>query len=77
LALSPPTPSLQNARIKVALNRLRVADYPGAGMHRVLIDFYARNQLPGQPEDLHLPGAGGGAGADRGLSDLRRPQRRQ
>lgn len=46
--------SLKNARIKITLNRLRIADYPGSGAHRVLIDFYARNQVPGQPEDLHF-----------------------
>jgi hypothetical protein len=42
--------SLKNARIKIALNALRVADYPGGGTHRVLFDFYARNQVPGGSE---------------------------
>ena len=46
--------SLKGARLKIALNRLRVADYPGRGMHRILFDFYARNQVPGQVEDLHF-----------------------
>ena len=46
--------SLKNRRIKIALNALRVADYPGGGTHRVLFDFYARNHVPGATEDLHF-----------------------
>ncbi len=46
--------SLKDQRIKIALNGLRVADYPGGGTHRVLLDFYARNQVPGASEDLHF-----------------------
>jgi hypothetical protein len=46
--------SLKNRRIKIALNALRVADYPGGGTHRVLFDFFARNQVPGAAEDLHF-----------------------
>src|SRR5262249_10549631 len=46
--------SLKGARIKVTLDRVRVAAYPGGGMHRVLCDFYARNQLDGGVEDLHF-----------------------
>jgi hypothetical protein len=45
--------SLRNSRIKITLDRLRVADYPGSGMHRILFDFYAQNQLPGEVESLH------------------------
>lgn len=47
-------PALRNGRVKITLNQLRVADYPGAGHHRVLFDFYARNQLPGGAEELHF-----------------------
>jgi hypothetical protein len=47
-------PSLKHGRIKISLNRLRIADYPGFGTHRVLIDFYARNQVPENVEDLHF-----------------------
>ncbi len=47
-------PTLKNGRIRVTLNRLRVADYPGSGMHRVLFDFYAQNQVPGTTEELHF-----------------------
>jgi len=46
--------TLKNGRIKITLDRLRVADYPGGSTHRVLFDFYARNQVPGQPEHLHF-----------------------
>ena len=50
-------PSLKNARVNIALNALRIADYPGGGTHRVLFDFYARNQIPGAAEDLHFNAA--------------------
>jgi hypothetical protein len=49
-----PQPHLKNTRIKITLNRLRVAGYPGGGTHRVLFDFYAQNQLPGVTEELHI-----------------------
>jgi hypothetical protein len=45
---------LKNSRLKIALNRLRVANYPGGGVHQVLFDFYAQNQLPGEVEHLHF-----------------------
>ncbi len=46
--------SLRGARITIALNRLRVADYPGRGAHRILFDFYAQNQTASGGEDLHF-----------------------
>jgi len=46
--------SLKNNRIKITLDRLRVAAYPGKGPHRVLFDFYAQNQVPGTIEHLHF-----------------------
>jgi hypothetical protein len=46
--------SLKNSRIKITLDRLRVAAYPGRGTHRVLFDFYAQNQVPGEAEHLHF-----------------------
>ena len=46
--------TLKNGRLRITLNRLRVADYPGGGVHRVLFDFYAQNQLQGQSEELHF-----------------------
>jgi hypothetical protein len=49
-----PDSSLKGARIKITLDRLRVADYPGRGTHRILFDFYAQNQVPGNVEHLHF-----------------------
>lgn len=49
-----PDAGLKKSRIKITLNRLRIADYPGGGTHRVLFDFYAQNQVPGGPENLHF-----------------------
>jgi len=46
--------SLKNGRVRITLNRLRVADYPGRGVHRVLFDFYAQNQVPDLTEELHF-----------------------
>ena len=46
--------TLKNSQLKITLNRLRIADYPGRGIHRILVDFYGRNQVPGQTEDLHF-----------------------
>jgi hypothetical protein len=46
--------SLKNSRIKITLDRLRVADYPGGSTHHVLFDFYAQNQVEGDVEHLHF-----------------------
>jgi hypothetical protein len=46
--------TLKSSRIRITLDRLRVADYPGGGTHRVLFDFYAQNQVPGDVEHLHF-----------------------
>jgi hypothetical protein len=61
--------SLKNSNIKITLDRLRVFDYPGGGIHTVLFDFYAQHQTstPGQTQDLHFTQKyrvhqGGGAG---------------
>jgi len=45
---------LTSDRIDIALNRLRVAAYPGSGIHRILFDFYAQNALEDQVEDVHF-----------------------
>lgn len=50
----PADESLRGARVRVTLDRLRVADYPGSGTHHVLFDFYAQNQVPGDVEHLHF-----------------------
>jgi hypothetical protein len=46
--------SLKNSRIKITLDRLRVADYPGGSRHHVLFDFYAQNQVADDIEHLHF-----------------------
>jgi len=46
--------TLKGARVKVTLDGLRVADYPGRGMHRIWFDFAARNQTRHGPEQLHF-----------------------
>jgi hypothetical protein len=49
-----PDTSLRQGRITIKLDRLRVAAYPGGGMHRVLFDFAAQNRLQNETEDLHF-----------------------
>jgi len=49
-----PDPSLRGARVRVTLDRLRVAQYPGGGTHLVLFDFAARNPAPGEAGELHF-----------------------
>jgi hypothetical protein len=46
--------SLQNSRIKITLARLRAFDYPGRGLHRILLDFQAQNQVQDQTQALHF-----------------------
>jgi hypothetical protein len=61
--------SLMNKNIKITLDRLRVFEYPGDGMHTILFDFYAQHQAAttGESQDLHFTQnyrvrQGGGAG---------------
>jgi hypothetical protein len=49
-----PDPTLQGSQVKITLDRLRVASYPGRGTHNVLFDFYAQNQLTLATEHLHF-----------------------
>ncbi len=49
-----PDHTLKNRRIKITLDGLRVADYPGRGIHRVLMDFYAQNHRAAGVEHLHF-----------------------
>lgn len=46
--------TLKNKRIKITLDHLRVAAYPGGGTHRVLLDFYGQNQAANNVEHLHF-----------------------
>ena len=50
----PTDPALKKARVKITLDRLRAASYPGRGIHHVLVHFYAQNQIPERTEDLSL-----------------------
>ena len=49
-----PHETLKGGRIKLTLDGLRVADYPGRGTHHVLFDFAARNQTGKTTEQLHF-----------------------
>lgn len=46
--------SLKQARLRITLNRLRIAGYPGRGAHRILLHFFAQNQVPGKVEPVHF-----------------------
>jgi hypothetical protein len=50
----PADPTLKRTRLKITLDRLRVANYPGGGVHRVLLHFFARNQVAGRTEPAHF-----------------------
>jgi hypothetical protein len=50
----PAEPTLKQARIKITLDRLRAASYPGKGTHHVLVHFFAQNQVLEKREDLHF-----------------------
>jgi len=45
---------LRGARIKVTLDRLRIARYPGGGMHHVLLHCFIQNQLAERTEAAHF-----------------------
>lgn len=45
---------LKKTRIRVTLDALRIEEYPGSGMHHVLFDFYAQNQIRPAPEHIHF-----------------------
>jgi hypothetical protein len=47
-------PGLRGKQIKLTLNRLRIAAYPGGGIHHVLLHFFAQNQVPGKTEPVHF-----------------------
>jgi hypothetical protein len=47
--------TLQNAALRITLDRLRVFDYPGGGIHHVLFDFSAEHQAtPNEKETPHF-----------------------
>jgi hypothetical protein len=45
-------PTLKNHRVNIHLDRLRIYEYPGRGMHHVMFTFQAQNQLPNSPEPV-------------------------
>lgn len=47
-------PSLKRRRIRITLDRMRVAAYPGGGLHRVLLEVDAQNQRADGTDDLHF-----------------------
>jgi hypothetical protein len=50
-----PEAALRSGRITITLNELRVAEYPGGGVHHVLFDFYAQNHVTGDNvENVHF-----------------------
>jgi hypothetical protein len=50
-----PDDSLKNSRIKIVLNRLRVFEYPGSGIHQILFKFSGQNQVKGgQTENVQF-----------------------
>lgn len=44
--------SLINQRIKITLDKVYVANYPGFGEHEVLCEFNGKNQVAGEAEEL-------------------------
>jgi hypothetical protein len=50
----PPDGALKGARVKLTLDALRAAGYPGGGEHHVLFDFYAQAQVAEATEHLHF-----------------------
>jgi hypothetical protein len=50
----PPDGQLKGALVKITLDTLYAAGYPGFGEHQVLFDFYAEHQTPEGTEPLHF-----------------------
>jgi hypothetical protein len=49
-----PDQGLKNTRLRVSLDCLRVADYPGSGTHRVLFNFFTQNRTRTRTEDVNF-----------------------
>jgi hypothetical protein len=49
-----PEPALRDQRLRISLDGLRVADYPGSGTHRVLFNFYVQNRTATGAEDVNF-----------------------
>jgi hypothetical protein len=48
----PADTTLKGGKLRITLDRLRVAHYPGAGRHNILFTFAAQNQVTGTTEDV-------------------------
>lgn len=46
--------SLKDTRLKITLDRIQAADYPGGGTHTVLVDMAANAQIDNRSDDLHF-----------------------
>jgi hypothetical protein len=46
--------TLAEDTIKMTLDYLRIADYPGGGVHTILFDFFASNQTAAVAEPVHV-----------------------
>jgi hypothetical protein len=49
-----PDETLRNQFVIIRLDRLRVFDYPGSGIHNVLFNFNTRHQAVGATEELNF-----------------------
>lgn len=45
---------LKNSKLTISLDYLRVYNYPGKGIHKVLLKFNAKNQFTTQDEDVNF-----------------------
>ncbi len=49
-----PEPWLRDERMRISLDGLRVADYPGSGTHRVLFNFFVQNRTDSGVQDVNF-----------------------
>ncbi|MFV2103156.1 hypothetical protein [Micromonospora sp. LOL_024] len=47
-------PMLRHATLRISLDGLRIADYPGGGTHRVLFNFFVQNRTDTGVEDVNF-----------------------
>lgn len=47
-------PGLKGERLRISLSGLRVADYPGGGIHRVLFNFFTQNRTNSGLDDVNF-----------------------
>src|SRR5580704_921618 len=49
-----PERTLIGKQVRITLDRLRVASYPGKGIHQVLFQFHSEHYVGGQTENLQF-----------------------